>query len=119
NAEKALVEFRWEEAENDFYELVLENLSSAHITRIKTSSNVAEILLDKNTPYRWYIVSNVQLSDNTAESEHWKFYTAGDGVSNYAPFPADLISPEQGTNFSKEIQQVTLEWESSDIDDEH
>lgn len=117
NTDKTLVEFRWATAENDSYELILENLSTNQVSRTKTSNHSVEILLDKNTPYEWYVISSLANSQEEVESERWKFYAAGEGVSNYAPFPADLLSPEGGSGFDTGTQQLKLEWQSSDIDD--
>lgn len=117
-ADRILVGFQWAIAENDLYELVVENLSTNQISRTNTSNNSAEVQLEKNTPYQWYVVSSVSTSNSKIESERWKFYVAGQGISNYAPFPADLISPEEGANYSEDVQQLILEWQSSDIDDE-
>ncbi|MEE1962742.1 hypothetical protein V1387_08610 [Allomuricauda taeanensis] len=117
--EKTSIEFRWKADDNDSYELILENLITNQIQRQPSTNNRVSIVLDKNTPYQWYVVSKVSNSDKSEESEHWKFYSAGDGVSNYAPFPASLISPEEDFQFGKDIEEVTLEWEGSDIDDEN
>lgn len=117
NIDKTLVEFRWVVAENDSYELVLENLSTNQVSRTKTTNHSVEILLDKNTPYEWYIISRLATSQEEVESERWKFYAAGEGISNYAPFPADLLTPEPGSTFDTSTQQLTLQWQSSDIDD--
>lgn len=116
--DKTLVEFRWAIAENDSYELVLENLYTNQITRTTTINHAIEVPLLKNTPYRWYIISSMSTSNSVVESERWKFYAAGTGVSNYAPFPADLITPEHGATFNEDLQQLSLEWQSSDIDDD-
>lgn len=117
-ADKTLVEFRWAVEENDSYELVLENLSTDQTIRTSTNNHSVEVQLDKNTPYRWYVISNVSTSNSEVESERWMFYAAGEGVSNYAPFPADLISPENEAKFNEDIQELTFEWQSSDIDDD-
>ncbi|NJB72631.1 hypothetical protein GGR42_003122 [Saonia flava] len=114
--DKTLIEFKWANAENDSYELVLENLSSNQVTRTTTEEHFIEIQLDKNTPYKWYVVSKTNSSVSEKESEHWSFYSAGTGVSNYAPFPADLISPKQSAQFDGSSEQIKLEWNSIDID---
>lgn len=117
--EKTSIEFRWKADNNDSYELILENLTTNQILRQPTTNSKVSMVLDKNTPYLWYVISKVSNSDKSKESEHWKFYSAGDGVSNYAPFPASLISPEEDSQFEKDIQEVTLEWEGSDIDNDN
>ena len=52
-----------------------------------------------------------------SESVQWKFYLAGDAIVNYAPFPAELISPQSGANITPDINNlVTLIWNASDVD---
>ena len=42
---------------------------------------------------------------------------AGDAVINYAPFPAELITPRSGANVTPDINSlVTLNWICSDVD---
>ncbi len=114
---KTRIEFRWGAADNDSYEVVVENLLTNQINNANTTTNMVEMLLDKNTPYQWHVISKVSGSEKVTESESWKFYSAGEGISNYAPFPAELISPKEGAQFEIEEQQMTLVWESKDIDD--
>ncbi len=117
--DKVSVEFRWKTDNNDSYELVLENLATNQTQRTTTTNNNVSVILFKNTPYEWYVVSKVSDSNKKEESERWKFYSAGDGVSNYAPFPANLVSPIEDSQFENGIQQIKLEWEGSDIDDDN
>ena len=51
----------------------------------------------------------------TATSDTWKFYNAGLGVTNYAPFPAEVVSPAIGSNT---LKTVTLKWNTTDIDND-
>ena len=52
-------------------------------------------------------------------SDPWKFYLAGDAVVNYAPFPAELITPRSGANTTPDINNlVILRWAADDVDDD-
>jgi hypothetical protein len=51
------------------------------------------------------------------ESTQWKFYLAGNATVNYAPFPAELISPRSGANVTPDINNlINLNWTASDVD---
>jgi hypothetical protein len=41
---------------------------------------------------------------------------AGTGVSNYAPFPADLKTPTSGSTVARTDGKVTFTWDGSDPD---
>lgn len=111
------VVFQWNTSEHtDIYEVHLENLDNA--TQYMHLSNTNELLmvLERGTSYRWSVVSKSDLTDETAESETWKFYNAGAGVVNHAPFPADLVSPANGQTITTVAGSVLLDWEATDID---
>ena len=50
----------------------------------------------------------------TTPSDTWKFYLAGDGVVNYAPFPADLKAPASGSTVTLSEGKATFTWEGTD-----
>ena len=42
---------------------------------------------------------------------------AGDAIVNYAPFPAELLSPRSGANVTPGVNNlITLIWTSTDVD---
>jgi hypothetical protein len=52
-------------------------------------------------------------------SDSWKFCLAGDAVVNYAPFPAELITPRSGANTTPDINNlVILRWMADDVDND-
>lgn len=111
------VAFQWNTSENtDSYEVHLENLDDATQSMHQSNTNELVIVLERGTSYRWSVVSKSNLTDETAESETWKFYNAGAGVVNHAPFPADLVSPVNGQTVTTVAGSVLLDWEASDID---
>ena len=57
-----------------------------------------------------------EVGSTPAISEQWKFYLAGDAIVNYAPFPAELLSPRSGANVTQVNNLITLNWTSTDVD---
>ncbi|WP_273565429.1 hypothetical protein [Maribacter halichondriae] len=115
---QSTITFQWEASENtDSYEVNIKNLESNET--IKTDSNVndVEITLDHNTPYEWFVISKKEGSEAQPESAKWKFYNAGAGVENYAPFPADAIAPTRGQTIGT-TTSVDLQWEGNDVDND-
>ncbi|AXT50214.1 hypothetical protein D1818_04995 [Aquimarina sp. BL5] len=113
---ESLVTFEWNESANtNSYTVVLENLTDNTTRNIPSNNTTKEINLLKGIPYSWYVISESNVTTTTANSETWKFYNAGEGVENYAPFPADLVSPTMGSTTNT---SVTLNWTGSDIDND-
>ncbi len=112
------VSFTWVESINtDAYELVLKNLISNNISIHNSVINQLDITLTKATPYSWYIISKSNNTSETAQSEIWKFYNAGNGEEYHIPFPADLLSPLMGANLIG-VSSVNLIWSGSDLDND-
>lgn len=113
---ESLVTFEWNKSENtDEYTLVIKNLLDDSTRNIKVTDTKKEETLLRGVPYSWHIISKSSTSTKTATSEKWKFYNAGIGIENYAPFPAELVSPAMG---SLTKQTVALSWNGSDIDND-
>lgn len=110
------VEFSWNASQNtDSYTIVVKNLlTTAQISQTTTSTSVT-IKLDVGQPYSWFITSSSSVSSLTASTTKWKFYLKGEPTSNYAPFPADLISPKSESNVN--VGNVKFEWKGSDVDE--
>ncbi|MFM1877904.1 MAG: hypothetical protein RLZZ241_770 [Bacteroidota bacterium] len=110
--------FQWSEGQNaDSYTLVVKNLSTLVETQKESNTNSTSILLKRGTPYQWYVVSKSKSTTTTANSSIWKFFNAGEGIINYAPFPADAIYPARGAKIQN-AGTLTLEWAGSDVDDD-
>lgn len=117
NETQSLVVFQWEAAENiDSYEVNLIDLNTNASDKFEVAENELGIALNYNTPYKWFVISKREGSDKAPKSEEWQFYNAGAGVENYAPFPADVVSPPPGTVLTGNT--VTLEWTGSDVDND-
>jgi len=107
--------FEWEEATNaSSYVLTITNLNDATSREIKTVSSEFLIRVLRGTPYSWVVKSKVSSSNETTDSETWKFYNAGLPEESHPPFPADVISPQIGSSIDG--GNITLQWEATDVD---
>ncbi|WP_127022429.1 hypothetical protein [Flagellimonas beolgyonensis] len=113
------VTFRWNAANNtDRYTLSVINLNTNAPQNVSTSATSASLTIAKGAPFSWTVTSRNNESDEVAVSETWLFYNAG-GETTYAPFPAQLVSPESGSTVQKNIaNEVLLEWTGADVDDD-
>ena len=118
NEEQSTITFRWEALENvDSYEVNIKNLVSGEASKTATDTNEADITLLRGVPYEWFIAPKVDASDRTAKSETWRFYNQGAGTLNYAPFPAEVVSPLLGENVGA-ANSIALQWSGSDVDND-
>lgn len=114
---EAKITFDWNKAENTTsYTLFIKNLDSDIEESFAASTNKLEVTIERATPYAWHVVSKSDTSTKTATSDTWKFYLAGVGIESYAPFPADVKSPEHEASITGNT--VTLEWIGNDVDDD-
>jgi hypothetical protein len=116
-ATQSTVAFSWNStSDTESYELRITNLNTSEVvtqTGITTTSSTAT--LTRGIPYSWSITSKNKGATTTV-SDIWKFYLAGVGVTNYAPFPAAAVSPLPGTTVTPTNGKVTLTWDTSDVD---
>lgn len=111
--QESKVYFEWNTAENaDSYSIKITNLEDNSVKSLISSNTNIETALLRGVPYSWSVTAKSNGAADTT-SDIWKFFNAGDGVQNYAPFPADLVSPAMGS--SVDIS-TTIEWTGSDID---
>ena len=114
---QAKVNFDWNKADHtNSYDLFIKNLNTNTTEEFSTSSDNLEVTIQRGTPYSWYVVSKSNETTTTATSETWKFYLAGEGVENYAPFPAELKTPTNGASIASAA--VTIEWAGGDVDND-
>ena len=110
------VTFKWNTSSHtDSYTLTLKNLETNETTENDATTNSLALTISRNTPYSWNITSKSNETTDTATSETWKFYNAGEGNENYAPFPAEVLTPTMGANVD---QPLTLSWKGSDVDND-
>ena len=116
---KSNVDFSWQASSNtNSYDLQVTNLNtSTAINKTGLTSTNTTVELDKSQPYMWKVISKNTSTTQTGTSSSWKFYLAGQGIKNYAPFPADLKAPKSGSTVSRSSEgKITFTWEGSDPD---
>ncbi len=112
------VTFEWNASQNtDSYFVTVTNLNTGNSTFANVATNSADITIQRGTPFSWFVTSRAQGTTDVADSATFRFYNEGPGIENYAPFPADAISPTRGQNLSG-VSSVNLQWTASDIDDD-
>jgi hypothetical protein len=116
-ATQSTVAFSWNStSDTDSYELRITNLNTSEVvTQTGITTTSATATLTRGIPYSWSITSKNKGATTTV-SDIWKFYLAGVGVTNYAPFPAAAVSPLPGTTVTPTNGKVTLTWDTSDVD---
>jgi len=114
NTTQSKVLFQWDAANDaQSYFVYVKNLETQSVLQYNAGSNTSiEITLEKATPYSWYV--NANKATNSVSSETWKFYNSGSGITNYAPFPAEVVAP--AISASVYGPTVTLQWSGSDLD---
>lgn len=119
SATQSTVSFKWQNATiADSYEVTIKNLINGSTVTRSASGSQLDVALSLNTPYSWFVTSKVKNNGNTAKSESWRFYNSGPGVSSYAPFPAEVVSPAVEQNINVTSGSVTLKWSGKDIDND-
>lgn len=120
SATQSTIQFQWNNGANtDSYILVTKNLLTGDTLTTSTGHNSADVTVSQNTPYSWYVVSTSNQSSNTAKSDTWKFYNSGTGITTYAPFPADNLTPAMGHAVTVPSSgNISLSWHGSSIDND-
>ena len=115
---QSTVTFSWNASANtNTNDVRITNLNTSVATNkngVSTTSTTAT--LNKGVPYSWRVTSKNTTTTTTTPSDLWKFYLAGDGVVNYAPFPAELKTPASGSTISLTDGKATFSWEGTDPD---
>jgi hypothetical protein len=120
SASQSMIQFQWNNGGNsDSYMVVTKNLLTGDTLATSAGTNSADITVSRNTPYSWYVVSKSNQSSKTAKSDTWKFYNSGEGITTYAPFPADNLSPATGQKITVPPSGgITLSWHGSSVDND-
>lgn len=113
------VQFEWKPSANtDSYTLVIKNISDEEETEHQTINTELSISIKRATQFQWYVISHSKQVSETAESIKWHFYNSGEGIQSFAPFPAEIITPEMTTVINPSATQINLIWNGSDIDND-
>jgi len=119
SATQSNITFTWNTAANTTsYDFTLKNLITAAIITQTTTNTQLTVNLLRNTPYSWYVTSKSTKTNETAQSEVWKFYNSGPATVSYPPFPADIISPVMGQNINATNGKINLTWAGNDVDND-
>lgn len=114
------ITFNWTDAtdaENDEIEYTITIATDRALNTIIENRTLKEseitLTLDNATPYYWK-VDALDINNNIGTSSKvFAFYTQGESIENYAPFAAELISPEINETITQET--VLLSWTAEDI----
>jgi len=119
NENQSNVTFEWNASENtDSYEVNLRNLNTGNTSKTASTNPTATIPIARGTPFAWFVISKANGTTETATSPEWQFYNEGPGITNYAPFPAEVVFPARGQNITSTNTTLSLEWSASDIDED-
>ena len=116
----ASVIFTWSTGEDtESFDLAITNSDTNQVTnRAGLTTTTATVPLTRGHRYQWKITSKNKGTQTTA-SDTYKFYLAGDGEENAAPFSAEAVYPQPGSLVTaSENNTVTLEWEAADPDND-
>ena len=114
----ASVIFTWSQgSDTETFDLSITNSDTNQVTnRAGLTTTTATVPLTRGHRYAWKIISKNKGTETTT-SDTYKFYLAGDGEENAAPFSAEAIAPQPGSSVTaSENNTVTLEWEAADPD---
>lgn len=119
SATLSTVTLKWSEAANtESYQVDLKNLETGALTSQTVNTNSLDVQLARNTPYSWSVTSKSTKSTTTSQSETWRFYNSGPATTNYAPFPAELVSPAIEGAVTATNGKISLTWNGQDVDND-
>ena len=112
------VNLRWSTSKNSSkYQISVKNLRDNSDLIFESNSNSQEVILKHGEPYAWKVTAEVTESSSSLTTKEWRFYLAGLGEINYAPFPPELISPRPSAKVNlNSSDQVLLNWSCTDPD---
>ncbi|MDB9779766.1 hypothetical protein OAB54_05930 [Flavobacteriaceae bacterium] len=69
--------------------------------------------MSTGTPYSCNITAVGEEGSESASRVSWKFYLAGPGITNYTPFPSELLAPRTGSSVTPVDDNIALKWNGS------
>ena len=119
NDSQSTVSFSWSAATDAVtYDVEVEQLLLNTKQSYSATTNELDITLNKAVPYRWKVIANGEPGTTSSESEPWKFYLAGNGAVNYAPFPPELLTPRSASTISVVEGLIPLSWNCNDMEND-
>lgn len=118
NDSERQVLFQWTKALfAESYELIVKNSVTQESFNINTTLFNESLILPGAAPYQWFVRSKSSLTPVTKDSNSWQFYLEGDPNTNYLPFPAILLAPQDNATVSlSDGNSFLLKWEGNDLD---
>jgi len=115
------VVFSWKlSSDAEMYDVEVKNLTNNTSTvQNNIKGDKVTINLYRGVPYSWQVVSKSSRTKLTATSSSWNFYLSGNGITQYAPFPATIIYPSSGATVFASLGKVNLQWSGSDPDSQN
>jgi len=119
SATSSAIIFKWAASQNaESYEITIKNLETGVSITQTTTALELPVPLTRNTPYSWFVTAKSSKIATTAVSDVWKFYNAGEALSSYSPFPAEMVSPKMAQRVTAVAGKVTLDWTGVDVDND-
>ncbi|WP_316791245.1 hypothetical protein [Pedobacter frigoris] len=119
SASQSAVELKWDKVNNaTLYTITIKDLLTGTSTDYTATQNQFTASLNRNTPYAWSVATQASVAAVISKSEIWKFYNAGNGITWYAPFPADNLMPSWDQSVTTISGKTTLTWTGGDADND-
>lgn len=119
SATSSAILFKWGASQHaETYEITIKNLETGVSITQTTTALELPVPLTRNTPYSWFVTAKSSKIATTAVSEVWKFYNAGEALSSYSPFPAEMVTPKMAQRVASVAGKITLDWIGSDVDND-
>tara|TARA_R110001583_G_scaffold31233_3_gene107058 strand:+ start:6935 stop:7630 length:696 start_codon:yes stop_codon:yes gene_type:complete len=97
-------------------QIAKDNSFTQIVESISNTSTTRDITLEKGVAYYWRVSAKDTKNNTSSYSIVNSFYTEGNGVSNYLPFSAEIVSPN--LNAVVQTNSTTLTWNASDVDND-
>ncbi len=109
-----VINFKWSASSNaSSYELqVIDAESDDEVFNAQTSLNNQDVQVTKGALYKWKVTASND--DGEVSSSEWGFYSRGEGVGNYVPYPAYGIQ----LTFDQATDVLTVQWQAADEDED-
>ena len=109
-----VINFKWSASVNaSSYELqVIDAESGNVVVNSQTSLTNQDVQVTKGTLYKWKVIASND--DGEVSSSEWGFYSRGEGVGNYVPYPVYDIQ----LTFDQTTDVLNVQWHAADEDDD-
>lgn len=101
----------WKPSENakSYTINLIDNATSVSTTYTSVASSV-EVDVEMGHSYSWKV--DATLNGKSKSSETWSFYSRGEKVESYAPFPAEIVLTDN------EDETIDITWQANDLDND-